>query len=71
VAQWATGLTVGHPTGAAVKLLVESAGLIGFEVGADLVSSHFSRIGRGMVVTVTFKERLVSQWQRVMEARHS
>lgn len=70
VAEWATGITVVHPTGAAVKLSVESPGLVGFEVGEDLVSPHFGRIERGMVATVTFHARLVSQWQRVTAASH-
>lgn len=71
VDRWATGITVAHPAGAAVKLSVESAGLIGFAVGEDMVSPHFGSMERGMVVSVIFTGRLVSQWQRVMEARHA
>lgn len=70
VKQWDTGLTVGHMAGGPVKLSVESDGLIGFAVGEDVVSPHFCEVERGMVVTVTFRERLVSQWQRVTAARH-
>ena len=48
-----------------MKLLVESDGLIGSEVSADQVSPHFGALRSGVVITLTFINRLVSQWQRL------
>jgi len=70
VGQEARGITVAHPEGGAARLSVECDGLIGFEVGEDFVSPHFGDVQRGMVATVIFQRRLVSQWQRARAERH-
>jgi hypothetical protein len=66
----ATEITVAHTEGERVKLSVESDGLIGLDVSDDLVSQHFGDLGRGVVISVSFRKRLVSQWQRVTADGH-
>jgi hypothetical protein len=70
VSQGAARLTVGHAEGGVVALSIESDALMGFEVGEDLVSPHFHDVRQGVVIRVTFKKRLVSQWQRVAAVPH-
>jgi heparinase II/III-like protein len=65
----APGITLAHTKGAAVTLTVMSDGLIGCEMGEDVVSPHFGDLRQGVVITVTFKKRLVSQWQRAEATR--
>jgi hypothetical protein len=69
--QSATEITVAHRKGGTVKLSVESDELIALEAAEDLVSPHFGEFRLGVALSVTFRGRLGSQWQRVTPSRRT
>jgi hypothetical protein len=51
-------------------LVIDCNDLLDCDVGSDLVSPHFGDLREALVVAVTFRQRLTSQWQRLVEAGH-
>jgi hypothetical protein len=52
----------------ALRLRVESENGVGLHVSQDLVSRRYGEMEQGLVITVTFTKRLVSQWHRLPDA---
>jgi hypothetical protein len=63
------GFTVEHASGRRARLTLAPAD-VGCDVATDFLSPHFGLIQSGLVFTVTFRRRLVSEWTRTQAVEH-
>ncbi|HKE91397.1 MAG TPA: heparinase II/III family protein [Gemmatimonadales bacterium] len=57
-------VALAHAGGEQVRLTLAADQLQRCDVSEDVVAPHFGRLERAPVITVTFRDRLVSHWQR-------